>query len=167
MSIFNVIRRADDDFVTLQYILTYVVRAAATMPEYIYGVGVSEWDSYRQMMLVKRDFGQEDGKAYYHYVLNPDFSDYEGLTERRLFEISLDIANLIANFYGRFQVVDAVHFDTEWHLHFIANNIDLLTGERFDLSPSRLEELKLEVNKILDKAGISPVPVSSHENNGQ
>lgn len=162
MSIFKAIRKDNDKVETLHERLNYITRASAAKAEYTCGINVSEWQGYQQMMLVKMHYGQDDGKAYYHYVLNPDESDYEGLSDQKLFDVGMRIANLISNFYGHYQVVMSIHFDTDRHLHFIANNIDFMTGDRLDLSPVRLKELKMEVNRILNEAGLSPVPVSSY-----
>lgn len=167
MSIFKVIRKDNDKVETLPERLNYITRASAAKAEYTCGINVSEWQGYRQMMLVKMQYGEDDGKAYYHYVLNPAESDYEGLSDQKLFDVGTRIANLISNFYGHYQVVMSIHFDTDLHIHFIANNIDFVTGNRLNLSPVRLRELKVEVNRILDEAGISPVPVFSTENDGQ
>ena len=167
MSIFKVINRADDNVGTLHDRLNYITRASASRAEYMYGNHVSEWQGYYQMMQVKLSYGQEEGKAYYHYMLNPDAPDYEVLNDRKLFDVGVQIDDLISNFYGNYQVVMAVHFDTDPHLHFIANNIDFMTGERLHLSPMRLGELKLAVNGILNEAGLSPVKMYPYENNGQ
>lgn len=165
MSIFRVIKREDDGIEALQDRLTYIIRASATFIEYIYPVGVSEWDAYRQMRLTKNAYGQEYGKAFYHYMLRPDSSDYDVINANGLFDIGRRVANLIAVFYGYYQVVSAEHFDTPPHLHFIANNIDYMTGERFDLSPMRLYELKQEINKILIETGVTPVRLDIYDEN--
>ena len=166
MSIFN-IPRGECSIYTLQDKLTYITRSTAARTGFMYGVGVSEWEAYRQMMLVKRTFGQDYGKAYYHYSLDPEESDYDNLSDDKLFEIGVCIAELISVFYGHYQVVVSVHFDTAHHLHFIANNIDYMTGKRFDLSPIRMIELKQEINKVLEEAGVSPVLMNTNKNDGQ
>ena len=167
MSIFRMIKREGNRGNTLQDRLTYIIRSTAVRPDYMRGIGVSEWEAYRQMMLVKRTFGQDYGKAYYHYILHPEYDDYDNLNDDKLFKIGISIAELISCFYGHFQVVFAVHFDTEHHLHFIANNIDYMTGKRFDLSPIIMVELKQEINKVLEEAGVSPVLMNTNKNDGQ
>lgn len=157
MSIIKVVKKEDSGIERLQAILPYVERVSATRSEFIYGVGVSTNEAYRQMMLVKETYGQENGKAYFHYILNPDESDYSELNNKQLFNTGCKIAELLSNFYGNYQVIMALHFDTDSHLHFITNNIDYITGNRLDLSPHKLAELKMKISEILTLAGITPV----------
>ena len=160
MSIFKPIRRDGDIGNSLQDRLTYITRVNATRPDFMYGVGVSEWEAYRQMMFVKETYRQTYGKAYHHFVINPDESDYNNLSDEKLFGLGMKIADFISTFHGHFQVVMSVHFDTAHHLHFIVNNIDYMNGVRFNPSPIEGLELISEINKILEEAGVSPVPIS-------
>ena len=71
----------------------------------------------------------------------------------------IQIAEHIAHFCGRFQVVMAIHFNVgkQLHIHFIANNIDMDNGHRMDLSKKRLSELKFGISAILVQYHISAI----------
>lgn len=79
-----------------------------------------------------RQHGQDWGKAYYHYIFNPE--DNEDIEEESFYEMGVAMAEYIAHFMGHYQVLLSIHFDTQLHMHFITNNIDLDTGERMNLS---------------------------------
>ncbi len=158
MSIFKVIRSSDDGLAHLQDRLTYIRRVVATMMEYTYGVAVSEHDPYTSMLIVKRTYGQCDGKSHFHYVLNPEEDDFLNMEIDDFYETGVELAKAISCFHGNYQVVMAIHFDSDYpHIHFIANNVDYMNGERLNLSPQCLKELKDMVSDILVKYGISPI----------
>jgi flagellar biosynthesis regulator FlbT len=52
----------------------------------------------------------------------------------------------------------AIHFNVEqYHIHFIANNIDYINGKRLDLDRRKLSELKDAINILLEKHGVSVI----------
>ena len=158
LSIFKVVNYTYDGPANLQDRLTYIRRVEATRTSYIYAVNVSGTAPFEQMMYVKDAYNQNRGKTHYHYVLSPEEDDFDVVSLKEFYEVSQRIAKLIAEFYGQFQVVSAVHLDGEYpHLHIIANNIDFETGERFDLPKRRLYELKNDINVILSQAGMSKI----------
>lgn len=152
---------------TLYEKLIYIMRATAARDEYIYGAGISVYYSYGEMMKVKKCYHQMDGKAYFHYVLNPEKSDMVCVDE--FYEIGKMVAEIIAHFYGRYQVVMALHFDDDSnvHMHLIANNIDIDTGARMNLDRNKLNELKQRINQIMLSYDISAIRQKFlYENNG-
>lgn len=158
MSIFKVIRCSDDGLAHLQDRLTYIRRVEATRMDYTYGVAVSEHDPYTSMLIVKRAYGQYDGKSHFHYMLNPEENDFSNIEIEDFYETGVKLAKAISGFYGNYQVVMAIHFDCDYpHIHFIANNVDYMNGQRLNLQPQRLKELKDMVSDILVENGISPI----------
>ena len=158
MSVFKVVKYGSDSLAHLQDRLTYISRITATRSSYIYGVAVSEFDPYRGMALVKQSYFQDDGKTHYHYILNPEEEDFENVSLDDFCKVERRVAELIAGFYGHFQVISAIHTDGDYpHLHVIANNIDYENGQRFDLSLPKLTELKCCINNILGEFGISEI----------
>jgi hypothetical protein len=136
--------------------LIYVMRASAAKRKNIYGASVSAYEPYYEMIQVKEAFEQMNGKGYLHYTLDPD--PFDVLMVDNFFMIGRVIAEKISHFYGTYQVLMAIHFDAQqYHMHFIANNIDYITGIRFDLNRQKLSELKDAINVILMKYGISPI----------
>lgn len=164
MSIFRVIASSNYSLSKLQGILTYVTRVTGTRTDLIYGAYVSPFDPCTQMLFVKEVYAQETGKAFYHFVFNPD----EDISIEKAYAMGVEMANTIANFCGKFQVIMAVHIDLESpHCHFVANNIDFETGNRFDLNKKKLYALKEKLSNIAETFGVSGIRhFSSAENDG-
>lgn len=156
MSIFTVENKQGNIVEGLQGILTYVMRMDAADRRYMYGSAVSISNAYYEMVQVKQIFKQMRGKAYFHYILSPSLSD--DLQLDKFFAMGIKVAEVIHHFHGNYQVVMAIHFNTaQYHMHFIANNIDYLTGSRLDLNRQKLSELKTLINTILTEYGISMI----------
>ena len=162
MSIFKVIPKKDDGVETLLDRLTYIKRVNATTSRYIEGINVSSTYAYPQMMQVKKEYDQTTGKAYFHYMLDFAPEDYEHLDNYTLHKIGYETASYISCFYGIYQVVMSIHFDTAPHIHYIVNNIDLMTGARFDLPLRRLSKMKKGISEILSHYGITAIEQSPY-----
>lgn len=161
MSIFRVENRQGNMVESLHQILIYITRADAVRNDYIYGSAVSYIGAYEEMMQVKQAYDQMDKKGYYHYILNPEKKDI--FSEKQLFQVGKEVVELIRFFHGTYQVLMAIHFNEEQlHMHFVANNIDYMTGKRFDLNRKRLADLKTEINIILHKYEISLIRKSDN-----
>ena len=161
MSILNVPHSSNYTIDSLQEKLTYVTRVTATRYDLIYGAYVSQFNPFRQMHLVKQVYAQEHGKAFFHYIFNPSPSD--NIDSKTAYQMGVQMADAISTFGGHFQVIMAVHTDTDYpHLHFIANNIDFSSGVRFDLNKKNLYDLKLSLNRIATSFGVSPIPCFSY-----
>lgn len=156
LSILTIVSKNGNMVNTLHESLIYIMRVEATQWDYMYGAAVSLYNTYQEMLLVKRVFGETWGKAYFHYILSPHPSEKILLND--FYHAGLKVVELIAHFYGRYQVAMAIHFDKNYyHIHLIANNIDWQTGKRFDLNKKRLYELRFAINEILSKYGISAI----------
>ncbi len=155
MSVFKVVTYNEDNMAHLQNRLTYIRRPTATRMSYVFGVGVSEFDPFFYMAMVKENYHQTEGKTHFHYILN--FGE-EDVPMPNIWHIGREVTAFLANFCGHFQVVSAVHFDCDYlHMHFIANNIDYETGERFDLTRARLSEMKSGISDILRHYDVSEI----------
>lgn len=158
MSVFKVINdKAGNRADTLYQKLNYVKRYEAARYDYIYGAGVSRLNTYEEMMAVKATYNQQELKAYYHYVFNPE--DNEKIDKAVLLSMGIKMANFIESFHGYYQVLMAVHFDhpEHLHMHFIVNNIDLMTGKRMNLGKKELYELKQELSHFAQNYGVSKI----------
>lgn len=165
MSIFSVENdRTGNSTYTLAEKLLYVKKAYATSYDLMYGANVSITNPFEEMMMVKENAGQEQRKGYFHYVLSPEEAD--DCSAEQMYAVGWQVAELIGRFEGDYQVLMAVHRDTPHiHAHFIANNIDYMTGQRMNLNRTRLMLLKQRINKILQQEGISLIRAFSYENN--
>lgn len=155
MSIFSVENdRTGNSTYTLFEKILYVKKAYATSYDLMYGANVSITNTFDEMMMVKENAGQEKGKGYFHYVLSPEEAD--DCSTAQMYAIGCKVAEMIGCFEGHYQVLMTVHRDTPHiHAHFIANNIDDMTGLRMNLNRSRLIMLKQRVNEILQQEGVS------------
>lgn len=164
MSIFHVPISRSYIFDSLLEKLTYVTRVTATRSDLIYGAGVSTVMPFHQMQFVKEFFAQEYGKAFFHYIFNPEESD--NVDVYTAYQMGVEMADAISSFGGHFQVIMAVHTDKSYsHLHFIANNIDWCSGRRFDLDKKNLYLLKLLLSNIANSFGVSSIRCFSSTEN--
>ena len=155
MSIFSVENdRTGNSTYTLFEKILYVKKAYATSYDLRYGANVSITNTFDEMMMVKENAGQEEGKGYFHYVLSPEAAD--DCSVAQMYAIGCKVAEMIGCFEGHYQVLMIVHRDTSHiHAHFIANNIDFVTGLRMNLNRSRLMMLKQRINELLQQEGVS------------
>lgn len=156
MSIFKVVN-GEDSILLLYDRINYVKRPIATTEEFIYGASVSKIYTYEEMKRVKEIWNQEEGKAFFHFILSPEFS--EETEAENFFMANAEIAEWLGKYEGWRQVIMAVHFDKEpfLHSHFIMNNINISEGSRWNLNPIVLREVKREISKILLRYGISEI----------
>ena len=140
-------------------VLNYVMRPEAASLTGIYGAGVSVYHTFDAMMEVKMAYGQDRLKPFYHYIFNPEDTDY--IDELNFQMMVQEMAEFIHKFSGRYQVLSSVHYDHApcLHAHFIANNIDLRTGQRLDINYEKLRLLKTGLNDILKCYNVSPIPI--------
>lgn len=155
MSIFNAMDDHGGRIDSLYEKLIYIARVNAAQMSYIYGAGVSVVDPYGEMMYVKKIYGQEYGKAYFHYVFKPEKD--EEIDVETFYELGIYMSEYIALYLGHYQVEMSLHFDTDMHMHFIANNIDIDTGKRMNLGRKELCGLKISLTEIVRRYNISPI----------
>jgi hypothetical protein len=128
----------------------------ATEQDLIYGSAVNILEPYDDMEAVKIINDQTDRSTFKHYVLS--LEEDEDVSLFTFKAASIEVCELISRFCGNYQVMMAVHIDTDnLHTHYVANNIDYLTGERFDLNWKRLHELKCQISSILVRYNLSPI----------
>lgn len=156
MAIFEVMTEKNKDTMQLFRKLNYITDWRSTCQALIYGSAVSTFNPYDEMITVKEVFDKTERSAYKHYVLSIEKNEMMPLFEFK--DLGIEVCELISGFYGNYQVLMAVHTDTDnLHVHYVANTIDYITGERIDLNRKRLDELKQHISKILYKFDLSPV----------
>ena len=166
MAIFEVKTEKNKDLIQLYRKLNYITDVASTQQYLIYGSAVSIYDPYAQMLAVKQVFNQTERNAYRHCILSIKTEDEISIANFK--HLSMEVSELLSNFYGNYQVVMAVHIDSDnLHAHYVLNTINYLTGERFDLNRRRLIELKYRVNEILNKYNISNIKIYSTGSNNE
>ena len=87
-------------------IFDYVTRREATENKLISGVNCSPESALEEFKFVKKRFGKEDGRTYYHIIQS--FSPDDNLTPETAHEIGLKFAE----YFPGFQVLVATHTNT-------------------------------------------------------
>ena len=160
MAIFDVETESNKDLIQLYSKLNYITDFCATNQELIYGSAVSIINPYEEMEAVKIMFDQTERGAFRHYVLS--IEEHERISLVCFKSCAIEVCELISNFYGSYQVLMAVHVNTDnLHIHYVANSIDYTTGKRFDLNLQRLRELKNKINEILCRYNLLPIRIKN------
>ena len=156
MAVFEVKKETNKNLSQLYKKLNYIMDCRSTNKELVYGSAVSCIYPYEEMLQVKQAYNQDKQNMYRHYIVSLEEEDL--IEPLKFRDIAIQICESIARFEGRYQVVMAVHINTDnLHAHYIANNIDYLTGRRLDLNRNRLYELKYKVNQILQNNQLSAI----------
>lgn len=131
----------------LRRAIEYITSRKKTSPGLIGGLGVEEKNALLRMKTVKELFYKEGGREYVHFVVSP-----EGKKDPDALYFA---ANEIAGFYFGFQVLYAVHLNTDnTHVHFILNTVNVFDGHKFSQSRADLERFKDVVESVLYRYGI-------------
>lgn len=94
MAIFKVINQKENDYLSLHRKVNYIENFCATSENLIYGTNVSCFNTYKEMMLVKKVFNQSNGKAYNHFILSVEETDE--VTEVDFMDVAIDVCDMIA-----------------------------------------------------------------------
>lgn len=97
-------------------------------------------DMFRQMMDVKRYFHKEQKRMACHYILSFSKEEADYITAQGALWTGY---RLMEQCFPRHQAVFGVHRDTDdLHIHFVVNCTSYEDGKAFEMSPSRLKEIK-------------------------
>lgn len=162
MSILKVVK-GEDSMLVLYDRLNYIKRPTATSDHLIYGASVSSINTYSEMKRIKTVWNAENGKAFFHLILTPEPN--EVVDTEKFYNCNVTIAEYLAHYDGWRQVLVAIHFDKfpALHSHFLINNIGIVDGKRWSISPQTLNELKKNINKILLQFDITAIRQGSTE----
>lgn len=156
MAIFEVKTEKNKDLSQLYRKLNYIMDPCATEQYLIYGSAVNAINPYEDMETVKLIYNQTEQSTFKHYVLS--LEEGEDIDLLDFMSLCIEICEMISGFCGNYQVMMAVHINTDnLHAHYVANNIDYLTGKRFDLNLKRLYEIKCQISGLLVKYNLFPV----------
>ena len=106
-------------------LVDYVVRKAVFSD----GFAVDLNHAAEQIHAVKGFWCETGGRQMVHFILA--FDDYENVSLDN--DEIIQIAEIFCGlFYGRFQIVYGVHFDSgNIHIHFAMNNVSYIDGKRY------------------------------------
>lgn len=106
-------------------LIDYVVRKAIFSD----GFAVDLNHAAEQIHAVKSFWCETGGRQMVHFILAFDGYENVSLSNDEIIRIAEIFCGL---FYGRFQIVYGVHFDS-WniHIHFAMNNVSYIDGKRY------------------------------------
>lgn len=160
MSIFKILTFSNPDNLKLLERLNYIREPEATDLDLIFGRYVSIFHPYEEMTLIKKCFLSETnntfhGKNFIEFIISLRESESYYLDN---FENCIkQILNWLANYNdGHYQIISAIHINTDnLHAHIIANNIDFMTGSRFNLSKPDFFAIREFINFTLQENYLS------------
>ena len=110
-------------------IFNYVTRSEATDDKLISCVNCSPDSALDEFKFVKKRFGKEDGRTYYHIIQS--FSPDDDSTP----EIANEIGVKLAEYFPGYQILVATHVNTKAiHNHLIMNSVNFENGKKFHQS---------------------------------
>lgn len=111
------------------------------------GCGVNPLKAAEQMHIVKQYWNQEQGKQLRHFILS--FNNKESKEIHHENDLTIGAYQICQYYFeGGYQSVFGIHRSIEagtWHIHFVVNNINFLTGERLSESNKLDYELKYTI----------------------
>lgn len=156
MAIFDVKKEEDKDLIQLYRKLNYITNRCATTNNLIYGSSVSVVEPYEEMEAVTIAFNNIDLDIYKHCVLSIEEDEEIDILDFK--DLAIAVGELIGNFNGHFQVLVAVHANTDnLHVHYVVNMTDYLNGKRLDVQGKKLYELKDQISFLLEKWGLKGI----------
>ncbi len=104
----------------------YVFRKAVQIGGYF----VDPQYAAEQMHVVKQYWNQDHGKQLRHFVLS--FNPKESAAVSHACELATGAYAICQYFSAEYQVVFGIHRPNayNWHIHFVVNNVNFVTGER-------------------------------------
>lgn len=126
---------------------TYVMRLGI-----IGGYAIDPNHAYDQMMLIKTAFHKTEGVQLKHFVVT--------FSTRELYRLDFDdILNLgfqIGKFFGEYQMVYGVHYDTDhFHLHCALNTVSFVDGHKYCDGLSGFWELKKMLQQLFPRSYVN------------
>lgn len=120
---------------------------------YVSGVNCAPEIAREQMMMVKRQFGKEDGIIAFHGYQS--FAPGE-VTPEQAHEIGVELARRLWG--DRFQVVVATHLDREHiHNHFVLNSASFVDGKKYKDCKSTYALMRQISDQLCREHGLSVI----------
>ena len=131
-------------------IFNYVTRSEATESKLVSGVNCSPDSALDEFKFIKKRFGKEDGRTYYHIIQS--FSPDDNLTPETANEIGIKLAE----YFPGFQILVATHVNTiAIHNHLIMNSVNFENGKKFHQSRDEMLQVKEYSNQLCQEYGLS------------
>jgi len=131
----------------LKRVIDYITDTNKTCNDLVGGNVVNKDNALSRMSVVKEYYNKCGGREYIHFVVS--FKNQQNA------DIIYDIANKISELYKEYQVLFAVHLNTQHtHIHFIINTVCLTDGHKYSQSKSDMKRLKESIESIINSSGL-------------
>ena len=143
-----------EDLQGLRDVMDYATQDYKTEEQrYVSGVNCSPEIARDQMMMVKRQFGKENGIIAFHGYQS--FAPGE-VTPEQAHEIGVELARRLWG--DRFQVVVATHLDREHiHNHFVLNSVSFVDGKKYNDCKSTYALMRQTSDQLCRENGLSVI----------
>ena len=120
------------------------------------GINCMPETAFNEFQYVKKKYGKEDGRQYYHIVQS--FSPDDKLSPKTAHEIGLKFAE----YFEGFQIVVSTHTDRNHiHNHLVVNSVNYENGRKFHQTKEDLARVKEFSNKLCLEYGLSTTETKS------
>lgn len=133
--------------------LKYLEKEGKTLEELKEGINCTTDNIEKEFNIVKEMYNKNEGKQYYHYT--QAFSKSDKITPQKAHEIGKEWIE--KNIKG-YQIYLVTHIDKEHiHNHFLINSVSIENGKKLQISPKKLEKMKIESNKICEREHLKKI----------
>ena len=118
---------SDEQYQALADVLSYAENEEKTEREfYVEGINCNPIEAREQFVMIKQQYGKEDGIQAYHGYLS--FKEQD-ITPELAQQVGMEFAQRVWG--NRFQVVVTTHLNTHHlHCHFVINSVSFIDGKR-------------------------------------
>ena len=143
-----------EDLQGLRDVMDYATQDYKTEEQrYVSGINCSSEIAREQMMMVKRQFGKEDGIIAFHGYQS--FAPGEVAPEQA-HEIGVELAQQLWG--DRFQIVVATHLDKEHiHNHFVPNSVSFVDGKKYNDCKATYALMRQTSDQLCREHGLSVI----------
>ncbi|MCB2295950.1 relaxase/mobilization nuclease domain-containing protein [Clostridium algoriphilum] len=141
---------------TLTNQLKYLQKEGKTREDLKEGINCSVENIEREFNTIKLLYGKTEGKQYYHFT--QAFSPDDNITPEKVNKLGKE---WIENNIKDHQVYIVTHIDKDHiHNHFVINSVNMENGNKLQISPKKLLEMKIASNKICEREGLTKIDIN-------
>ena len=136
--------------------LKYLEKEGKTLEELKEGINCTTDNIEKEFNIVKEMYNKKEGKQYYHYT--QAFNPEDKIIPEKAHEIGKEWIE--KNIKG-YQIYLVTHIDKEHiHNHFLINSVSIENGKKLQISPQKLEKMKIESNKICEREHLKKIDLN-------
>ena len=141
---------------TLSNQLKYLQKEGKTRENLKEGINCNVENVEREFNTIKLLHGKTEGKQYYHFT--QAFSPGDNITPEKANELGKE---WIQNNIKYHQIYIVTHIDkSHIHNHFVINSVNMENGNKLQISPKKLFEMKNDSNRICAREGLTQIDVN-------